>query len=81
MGTLTQRACLRAQAAAPDGSLTQPTDSSIHAVHWLTYEQLDRARERHRSPFVMRCVDDYLLGRAFPLDRVTHLPTGTHKSG
>lgn len=39
---------------APEGPLTHPTDPSIHAAHWLTYEQLDRARERHRSPFVMQ---------------------------
>lgn len=67
---------------APEGPLTQPTDPSIHAVHWLTYEQLDRARARHRNPFVMQCVDDYLLGRWFPLDMVTSfLPARPHETG
>ena len=28
--------------------------------------------ERHRSPLVARCVEDYLAGRRYPLDLITH---------
>jgi 8-oxo-dGTP pyrophosphatase MutT (NUDIX family) len=48
-------------------------DDGILRVLWLAADEI-RAREReHRSPLVMKCVDDYLAGRRFPLDFVyTH---------
>lgn len=57
---------------APMRVLARPSDSDIHAVHWLTYEELKQLRERHRSPFVMQCVMDYRAGKSYPLDLVTH---------
>ncbi|WP_148254377.1 NUDIX domain-containing protein [Aidingimonas lacisalsi] len=45
-------------------------DTDIHAVHWLTFdeiEDLDRAG-RLRSPLVMRRLLDTRLGRVFPLE-------------
>ena len=57
---------------APVDILARPADPHIHAVHWLTYEELDHRRERHRSPFVMQCVTDYRAGKSYPLDLVTH---------
>ncbi|QJQ95734.1 MULTISPECIES: NUDIX domain-containing protein [Halomonadaceae] len=47
-------------------------DPDIHAVHWLTYdeiEELERAG-RLRSPLVMRRIRDARSGRLFPLDVV-----------
>ncbi len=35
-------------------------------------EQLLQARTRHRSPLVLRCVEDYLGGRRVPLEVLTH---------
>jgi len=48
-------------------------DDGILRVLWLTADEI-RAREiEHRSPLVMKCVDDYRAGRRFPLDFVyTH---------
>jgi 8-oxo-dGTP pyrophosphatase MutT (NUDIX family) len=43
-------------------------DKEIVRLHWLTRDELDACRERHRSPLVMRCVEDYLSGRHFPLE-------------
>ncbi len=43
-------------------------DTEIVAVHWLSREDLASKPDMHRSPLVMRCVDDYLAGRRFPLD-------------
>ncbi|MDA8109178.1 MAG: NUDIX hydrolase [Betaproteobacteria bacterium] len=43
-------------------------DREIVRLHWLTREELAARRAQHRSPLVMRCVEDYLAGRRFPLE-------------
>ena len=43
-------------------------DHGILRALWLTPEQLHECAAAHRSPLVMRCVDDYLAGRRYPLD-------------
>ena len=43
-------------------------DTEIVATHWLSRDELAARPEMHRSPLVMRCVDDYLAGRRYPLD-------------
>ena len=43
-------------------------DSEIIATHWLSRAELAQQEELHRSPLVMRCVDDYLKGRRYPLE-------------
>ena len=43
-------------------------DTEILATHWLSREDLAARPGMHRSPLVMRCVDDYLAGRRYPLD-------------
>ena len=48
-------------------------DADIVRTLWLSADELRAASERHRTPLVMQCVDDYLAGRRFPLDFVhTH---------
>jgi 8-oxo-dGTP pyrophosphatase MutT (NUDIX family) len=48
-------------------------DAGIVAAHWLTPEEI-RERERQlRSPLVLRSIDDYLLGRRYPLDLLVDL--------
>lgn len=48
-------------------------DDGILRVLWLTADEIRACEREHRSPLVMRCVDDYLAGRRFPLDFVyTH---------
>jgi len=42
-------------------------DKEIVRLHWLTKDELAACSDRHRSPLVMRCVEDYLAGRHFPL--------------
>ena len=41
-------------------------DSTIRAVHWLSYDQLEAEADRHRSPSVLRCIDDFLAGERQP---------------
>jgi len=43
----------------------------LHAV-WLTPQEIRREAARHRSPLVMRCMDDYLAGQRFPLGVLRH---------
>ena len=48
-------------------------DTGIVRALWLTPAELAACADRHRSPLVMRCVDDYLRGQRYPLELlVTH---------
>ncbi len=47
-------------------------DEGILRAVWLTPEELRRDAARHRSPLVLRCVEDYLAGKRYPLDLLTH---------
>ncbi len=51
----------------------RPLDEGILRALWLPYDELAALRARHRSPLVMRCVDDYVAGVRRPLDLVTEL--------
>ena len=37
---------------------------------WLTYDEIAARRADHRSPLVLRCIDDYRAGTRWPLDFV-----------
>lgn len=50
----------------------QALDTGIVRAVWLTPEELAASVVPHRSPLVMRCVDDHRAGRRFPLDFVSH---------
>jgi 8-oxo-dGTP pyrophosphatase MutT (NUDIX family) len=43
-------------------------DDGIVRALWFTPDELRRQSTRHRSPLVMRCVEDHLSGRRYPLD-------------
>ena len=51
----------------------QPLDSGIERALWMSRDELAACAERHRSPMVLRGVDDYLAGKRYPLDLVNHL--------
>jgi 8-oxo-dGTP pyrophosphatase MutT (NUDIX family) len=51
----------------------RPLDEGIVRALWLPYDELVAQRARHRSPLVLRCVDDYRAGYRRPLDLVTEL--------
>ena len=50
----------------------RPLDRGIVQALWLTPAEVAARRERHRSPLVMQCIEDYQAGRRFPLDLVRH---------
>lgn len=43
-------------------------DTGIIRAAWLTTEELRQTASRHRTPLVLRCVEDYLAGKRYPLD-------------
>jgi hypothetical protein len=45
-----------------------PLDDGILRTMWMTRDELAACQERHRSPIVLRCVDDYLAGKRTSLD-------------
>ncbi|REE20331.1 ADP-ribose pyrophosphatase YjhB (NUDIX family) [Paraburkholderia sp. BL27I4N3] len=48
-------------------------DPDIVRALWMSADELRACPERHRTPLVMQCLEDYLAGRRFPLDFVhTH---------
>ncbi|MCH8620043.1 NUDIX hydrolase [Undibacterium sp. TS12] len=49
--------------AAQDRAL----DTGILRTLWMSYDELVASQDRHRSPLVMQCIDDYLQGKRAPL--------------
>jgi ADP-ribose pyrophosphatase YjhB (NUDIX family) len=47
---------------------TRALDAGIVRALWMTREEIAASRARHRSPYVLACVDDYLAGRCYPLE-------------
>lgn len=43
-------------------------DMGIVRALWMTEAELRSCADRHRSPLVLRSLDDWLAGRRFPLD-------------
>jgi 8-oxo-dGTP pyrophosphatase MutT (NUDIX family) len=48
-------------------------DAGILRALWLPYDELAARSAMHRSPLVLRCVDDYRAGLRRPLDLVTEM--------
>lgn len=47
-------------------------DTGILQAVWLTPGEIRASHARHRSPLVLRCVEDYLAGKRYPLELLTH---------
>jgi ADP-ribose pyrophosphatase YjhB (NUDIX family) len=50
---------------------TSPLDEGILRAIWMTTEEINASRQRHRSPLLLQCVEHYLEGRRYPLDMLT----------
>jgi 8-oxo-dGTP pyrophosphatase MutT (NUDIX family) len=50
----------------------QPLDTGIVRAMWMTLDEIRESQARHRSPLVLRCVEDYLAGKHCPLDLLVH---------
>lgn len=53
----------------------RPLDDGIVRTLWLTLDEIRASRERHRSPLLLSCVEDFVAGRRLPLDAVTTDPS------
>ncbi|MGB8856141.1 MAG: NUDIX hydrolase [Burkholderiales bacterium] len=47
-------------------------DHGIVRAAWMTPEMIRAHTERHRSPLVAQCLEDYLAGKRYPLDLLAH---------
>ena len=45
-------------------------DHGIVRTLWMTPQEIRDSAARHRSPLVLRCLEDHLAGRRSPLDLV-----------
>jgi 8-oxo-dGTP pyrophosphatase MutT (NUDIX family) len=50
----------------PDRAL----DAGIVRTLWLTADEIRASAARHRSPLLLRCIEDYLAGQRHPLSLV-----------
>ncbi|MCV2351400.1 NUDIX hydrolase [Paucibacter sp. Y2R2-4] len=48
----------------------QALDRGIVRTVWMTVDELRASAPRHRSPLVLRCVEDHLSGRRLPLEAI-----------
>ena len=62
------------------GSVSEPEpgrmlDAGIVRTLWLTPDEIRASRARHRSPLLLRCVEDHLAGKRYPLAALVVDPT------
>ena len=50
----------------------RPLDNGILRALWLTPDEIRATQKRHRSPLILRGVEDYLAGKRYPLELLTH---------
>jgi 8-oxo-dGTP pyrophosphatase MutT (NUDIX family) len=60
-------------AAAREHEPDRPLDAGIVRALWLTYEDVAARPDRHRSPLVLRSIDDYRAGKRWPLGLIANL--------
>jgi len=47
-------------------------DTGILRATWYSVDEINQMLHRHRSPLVMQCIQDYLAGKRYPLELLTH---------
>ena len=45
-------------------------DEGIVRAVWMTLDEVRASTARHRSPLVLRCIEDHLAGQRYPLDMI-----------
>jgi ADP-ribose pyrophosphatase YjhB (NUDIX family) len=55
----------------------RPLDQGIVRTLWLTADEIRASAGRHRSPLLLRCVEDYLAGVRHPLSAIYTHPSVT----
>jgi 8-oxo-dGTP pyrophosphatase MutT (NUDIX family) len=47
-------------------------DEGIVGARWLTLDEVRATQSRHRSPLILRCIEDQIAGKSYPLDLLVH---------
>ena len=47
-------------------------DAGIVGARWLTLDEVKATQARHRSPLILRCIEDLRAGQRYPLDLLVH---------
>ena len=47
-------------------------EANIVDVHWYDWRQIQELSNRHRSPLVQRCIQDFLDDKRYPIDILIH---------
>ncbi len=59
----------------------RPLDEGIVRTLWMTPDEVRASTDRHRSPLVLRCIEDHLAGQRHPLELVDTDPSVTQAAG
>lgn|SRR5574340_487115 len=51
----------------------QALDQGIIRAVWMSPEEIRATGPTHRSPLILKCMEDYLAGKRYPLDILSHL--------
>jgi 8-oxo-dGTP pyrophosphatase MutT (NUDIX family) len=51
----------------------QALDSPIVRTLWLTPQEIRASSDHHRSPMLLRCMEDYLAGQRLPLNAILQI--------
>ena len=49
----------------------QALDEGIERTLWMSMDEIRACPERHRSPLLLHCIEDFLAGNRYPLDLIT----------
>ncbi len=52
--------------------MARPLDAGILRAVWMTVAEIEACADRHRSPLVLQCVQDWLAGRRYPMELIRH---------
>ena len=50
-------------------------DHGIVRTLWMSIDEIRASVERHRSPLLLQCIDDYLAGQRYPMSLVSTHPS------
>jgi 8-oxo-dGTP pyrophosphatase MutT (NUDIX family) len=50
----------------------RPLDKGILQTVWMTPDEIRSTRKQHRSPLILRCMEDYLNNKRYPLELLVH---------
>ena len=53
----------------------QALDEGIVRTLWMSIDEIRASTDRHRSPLLLTCIEDYLAGKRYPLEAITTDPS------